>query len=95
MQIDYADFDKVNIYCFDLNQYNSRARKIDCIILANYENELIFSPDIRIQVRDCCVWDGKKWVITDHTEEIKKLGMNHMIDLINQGGNEDEQEYNY
>lgn len=86
MQIQYTDLEKVNLYCFDLNQNNRKARKIDCIVLANYEGEIYFSPDIRINVRECCVWDGKKWAITDYIEEIKQLGMNLIIELINQGG---------
>lgn len=94
MNIDYADLDKVNIYCFDLNQYNHRIRKIDCIIFANFQGELYSSFDIRIQTKECCVWNGMKWVITDYVQEIKQLGMNHIIDCIQQGGN-NEQKHNY
>lgn len=76
------DLENINLYCFDLRQYNTHARTLHCSVFANYNHE-IFISDIKIELHYYCEWDGNKWVLVRNLQEIIDLGLEIILENIN------------
>ena len=69
-------------YCFDLSQYNPRARTLYCSIFASYQQE-IFISEIKIELHYYCEWNDNKWVLCKNQQEIINLGLEVILEQIN------------
>ena len=70
------------VYCFDLSQYNERARILYCSVFASYLQE-IFISEIKIDLHYYCEWDGNKWILVRNQQEIIDLGIEVILEEIN------------
>jgi hypothetical protein len=70
-----SDLKNPSLQCYDLEQYNPSAHRIQITIFANYKKKTYFT-DIYIHT-NTCVWLGDKWI--PHFEKFKYLETGLMI----------------
>lgn len=78
------DFDKLNIYCFDLGQYNQNSDELVCTIFVNYKNKL-FYQELQVLAKYYFEWDDYKWILYKNLEQIKYEGLVRIMQFIKNG----------
>ena len=74
------NFENINLYTFDLSQYNFTASKIEYTLFANHEGKTYFT------ILDIDTWGlnwvNKKWAVPEkYIEGYIEIGMIHMHNL--------------
>ena len=84
------DFDylkNINVYLFDINQYDYYAHQLEIVAMANYEGKTYVCQDIFIYPSGFCTWNGRRWILRndDSIEYLKVKGCLEIKKEINQG----------
>lgn len=75
------DFDNLNVFCFDLAQYNPNAKYLVCTVFVNYKGELWYA-DVNTWLAYYFRWKKNKWVLCLNLDEIKYEGLMKLVDKI-------------
>lgn len=81
----YKECEKINLYCFDINQYDRGAETLDVTIMLNFQGITYNSSDIIINVPNFCKWKRNKWEIVKGHEIIKIKGVQDIVDKLLRG----------
>jgi len=74
--------ESVNVYCFDLKQYDPKAKEMTVMVMLNYAGITYNSGDIRIDIPSFCLWIEDKWQIYQGKDIIMAKGCQEIIDMI-------------
>ena len=88
----FEQFNNINIYSFDLNQYCQASACMHFVVFANYNGKTYVSKDIHV-THASCDWINNKWVIVRGEELIKIKGLIEIEKAIEKNTIENELEF--
>jgi|SRR6185295_5097969 len=80
----YVEFDKVNLYCFDILQYQRQPNNLTFILFANYEGKTYCST-LLLDTPSNCSWNGKYWELRPYSHHLAYLGLEDILEHIFDG----------
>ena len=79
MALDIDEFDNLNVFCFDLEQYNPNAKYLLCTVFLNYKG-LPHFHDIKTWRKNYFKWMYNRWILYKNLDKIKSEGIESIVD---------------
>ena len=78
LNINQEDLKNLNLYCFDLEQYNKNAKYLGCTVFVNWEG-VLYHANVKVWLSTYCEWRTYKWILSKNLLEIKNAGLTKII----------------